>query len=319
MSELLALVHQNKIDFKLKKEWRDSPTTIAHTDFSKIDLSKISFEENLVTINDKRLKKTEYKDPLPLEKDPMLDLNRKVHNFCYTLDVSGTETLNFGKNASVIGTLKLNLSKNSDLKIELGEYSLVDIVIIVNCVEDSNCKLSVFSRNSGITYIRFKKALSKNSKLELINSHIKDNFLFLQGDCDLDENSDLQSKIYSYSYDTAHCDCVQNVNLGFQSKAHVIGRGVIEGAASLIFRGALRLYKDKANGNFETKTINLSKEGAFTDSVPILDISAQDVLAKHSSSIESIDKEDIFYLMSRGFSEKEASELIIDSFLLVQC
>lgn len=315
MNSISALVEDKKINFKLKKEWRDSPTTISHTDFSKIDLSGIGFSDKIEIRGTPNLKKSDCIDTFQSESDPMLEINRKMHNFNYSYDAIANDVIDLGDNESIVGTLTLDLHDKTTLNVELGNYKLLDLVIVVNCEEGSDCKLGVFSANSGITYLRFKKNVGNGAKLELINSHLRDRFLFLYGDCNLSENSNLESKIYSYSDSGAHYDCIQNADLGFNSKAHVIGHGIIDGPSSLIFRGALRLHSDKANGNFETKTLNISKGGAFTDSIPILDISAHDVLAKHSSSIESIDKEDIFYIMTRGFSEKEASKLILDSFI----
>ena len=49
--------------------------------------------------------------------------------------------------------------------------------------------------------------------------------------------------------------------------------------------------------------------------MPNLFIDEYDVIANHAASIGSINKEDLFYLMSRGLEEKEASKLIVLGFV----
>ena len=50
-------------------------------------------------------------------------------------------------------------------------------------------------------------------------------------------------------------------------------------------------------------------------SIPELEIESHDVKVSHSSTIGQIDFEQLFYLMSRGFSHQESVKLIINSFL----
>jgi len=50
-------------------------------------------------------------------------------------------------------------------------------------------------------------------------------------------------------------------------------------------------------------------------SVPKLEIESDDVVASHAATIGPIDQDQIFYLMSRGFSRSQATKLIINPFL----
>lgn len=60
----------------------------------------------------------------------------------------------------------------------------------------------------------------------------------------------------------------------------------------------------------QTKGLTLSKE-AKIKALPNLYIDEYDVIANHACSIGSINKEDLFYLMSRGMSQEEASKIIV--------
>ena len=63
-----------------------------------------------------------------------------------------------------------------------------------------------------------------------------------------------------------------------------------------------------------TRGLNLSKK-ASVKAQPNLLIDEYDVVASHSASIGSIDKEELFYLMSRGLTVTQAQEMVILGFI----
>lgn len=66
---------------------------------------------------------------------------------------------------------------------------------------------------------------------------------------------------------------------------------------------------------FLKHSVLLIGQNSTAISVPELEIESDDVRASHSSAISQIDSEQLFYLMSRGFSHSQALKLIIKSFL----
>ena len=64
----------------------------------------------------------------------------------------------------------------------------------------------------------------------------------------------------------------------------------------------------------KAKGLTLSKN-AVIKAMPNLYIDEYDVVANHSASIGSISKEDLFYLMSRGLSIEDASNLVVIGFI----
>ena len=63
-----------------------------------------------------------------------------------------------------------------------------------------------------------------------------------------------------------------------------------------------------------SKAILLSEESEF-DSKPELEIYADDVKCSHGSTSGSLDKDSIYYLMTRGLSKKESTKLLVNGFL----
>jgi Fe-S cluster assembly protein SufD len=58
----------------------------------------------------------------------------------------------------------------------------------------------------------------------------------------------------------------------------------------------------------------LLSERARADSIPGLEILADDVRCTHGATVGQLEAEPIFYLMSRGFPREEAERLMIDGF-----
>ena len=55
-------------------------------------------------------------------------------------------------------------------------------------------------------------------------------------------------------------------------------------------------------------------EGARADSLPGLEIDADDLKCSHGSTVGSLDPDQLFYLRSRGLSEVEAKRLVVTAF-----
>ena len=69
----------------------------------------------------------------------------------------------------------------------------------------------------------------------------------------------------------------------------------------------------KTNAYQENRNLLLSPS-AHADSIPGLEIMANDVRCTHGATIGQVDREQLFYLMTRGLSRSEAERLIVRGF-----
>ena len=93
-------------------------------------------------------------------------------------------------------------------------------------------------------------------------------------------------------------------------------KNVLDSESKGIYQGKI-FVKDiaqKTDAYQLSKAILLSERSEF-DSKPELEIYADDVKCSHGSSSGSLDKDSIYYLMTRGLSEKESVELLVNGFL----
>jgi Fe-S cluster assembly protein SufD len=69
----------------------------------------------------------------------------------------------------------------------------------------------------------------------------------------------------------------------------------------------------KTDGYQANRNLVLSKQ-ARADSIPGLEIMADDVRCTHGATVSQLEEEPIFYLMSRGLPRREAERMVIDGF-----
>ncbi len=92
-------------------------------------------------------------------------------------------------------------------------------------------------------------------------------------------------------------------------------KGALRDRATTVWRGMIRVEPDaqKTNAYQENRNLLLSSQ-AHADSIPGLEILANDVRCTHGATLGQVDREQLFYLMSRGLSRPEAERLIVRGF-----
>ena len=110
-------------------------------------------------------------------------------------------------------------------------------------------------------------------------------------------------------YDTLQEHAAPNTESDFAFK------GALREKATAVWRGMIRVEEDaqKTNAYQENRNLLLSNE-AHADSIPGLEIMANDVRCTHGATLGRIDREELFYLMARGLSRAEAERLIVRGF-----
>ena len=110
-------------------------------------------------------------------------------------------------------------------------------------------------------------------------------------------------------YDTFQKHIAPNTTSDFAFK------GALRDRSTAVWRGMIRVEPDaqKTNAYQENRNLMLSPT---THAVPIpgLEILANDVRCTHGATVGRVDREQLFYLMSRGLSRSEAERLIVRGF-----
>ncbi len=93
-------------------------------------------------------------------------------------------------------------------------------------------------------------------------------------------------------------------------------RGVLAAGATAVWRGMIKVDPgaQQTDAFQECRNLLLSPE-AHADAIPGLEILADDVRCTHAAAIAQVDRDQLFYLTSRGLDEAAAKSLIIEGFL----
>lgn len=94
-------------------------------------------------------------------------------------------------------------------------------------------------------------------------------------------------------------------------------KGILDGNATGVFNGKIfvRQIAQKTNAYQSNKNILLS-DHASVNTKPQLEIFADDVKCSHGCTVGQLDEEALFYLKSRGISDKSAKTLLLQGFAL---
>ena len=92
-------------------------------------------------------------------------------------------------------------------------------------------------------------------------------------------------------------------------------KGALRESARSVWRGMIRVEPEaqKTNAYQENRNLLLS-DMAHADSIPGLEIMANDVRCTHGATLGKVNREELFYGMSRGLSRAEAERLIVRGF-----
>jgi len=93
-------------------------------------------------------------------------------------------------------------------------------------------------------------------------------------------------------------------------------KGVMNDKSTAVFNGKVFVRKDAQKINaFQSNGNVLLSNDATVNSKPELEIYADDVKCSHGSTTGQLDENAVFYLRSRGMSEKQARELLVQAFI----
>ena len=92
-------------------------------------------------------------------------------------------------------------------------------------------------------------------------------------------------------------------------------KGALKGTARSVYSGLIKVFEgaQKTDAYQQNRNLVLSR-GARADSIPNLEIKANDVRCTHGATISQVEAEHLFYLQARGIERSEAQKLIVEGF-----
>ncbi len=191
--------------------------------------------------------------------------------------------------------------------------------IYLFCEENSRVTYN-YIQNEGkditnLTYVR--PTLYRNSEIKIIDVNIGSRKVFYNHESKMYDNTTMKSYGINVSKGLQEMDIWDSsLQYGKYSNCDINIKGVVFDHSSTMHRGNIDIEPEgiKSTG-FYGSAILLMSENGKGNSKPALLIKNNDTKSKHSSSISSLDPEQVFYLRSKGLNEKESEKLIIEGFI----
>lgn len=124
--------------------------------------------------------------------------------------------------------------------------------------------------------------------------------------------SEAQINALFFPRDDQHVDMISTVehNVG-ESQSQTLVKSAATGRGQARFLGNIRIapHAQATESSLRDDALLLSKR-SHIDSVPALEIAANDVKAFHGATVGALDEEQIFYMTSRGIAREDAEKMI---------
>ena len=283
-----------------------------------ITLSDLQIDNNSIQIN-KEIKNN-FNSKIGLNYDKCNSLNIVVGE-----NTIIEEPIIISKN--ILGQLNVD-EINIDIKSSSKVSFIIKYTSDINCINNVKQVLNV--SNNSIVNISLINLTSDESKSFIAiedyiedNSNVTYNFIDIKGNLRVSNYyTKLNGKNSINNFNNIYIGLkderidmnyyIENINEKTNSNMNV--QGILNDNSYKTFKGTINLVKGskKAVGK-ELENCVLLSDTCISRSLPMLLCTEEDVEGAHGVSTGKIDNNKLFYLMSRGLSEKEAIKLIINA------
>ena len=193
---------------------------------------------------------------------------------------------------------------NSQILVNLEKDSKVKLVVVVNLKNESTNLNSIATRLADraeldVTYIEIgatKSMVNIRNILRGEEAKVEENGVYFKSE---EEYLDLMAV---------------NEHFGINTDSNTLFNGALKDKAVKNFKGIVDLRRGctKADGKIGDYSMMLSDE-VVNKSAPILLNEEKEVAGKHAASVGRMNREMLFYIMSRGFSKKQAESMMLEA------
>lgn len=279
---------------------------IKKDNFSKYEISNINYNESI---------KDNFNSKIGLKDDKYLNIDIDAKD---NIMIKNT----FDESNYLVSQININLKENINSNIIILYKSEKEVFnnskIVINAKKNSKSNISIINLLNNDS-----KSLISIENTEEDNSDVTINFIDLGGNLKI---SNYYSKLdginsknnFNNIYMGINDDKIDmNFYLANNNKnttGYILSNGSLDNNSHKAFKGTIDFIEgsSKSIGEENENCIMLS-DTCISRSLPMLLCHEEDVQGAHGVSTGKIDESKLFYLMSKGISEKEAKKLIINA------
>jgi Fe-S cluster assembly protein SufD len=160
--------------------------------------------------------------------------------------------------------------------------------------------------------------LSRDSALEWVTADMGSR-LTLSRVCGIMEGqgSSLKTKMLVFGSGSQHFDFnVSSTHAAPHTQSDIVQKAVLDGKARMVMNGLVKIEQAAPHSvGYQKEDTLLLSPHAEASPIPNLEIDNNDVKCSHGTTVGQLDKNVLFYLMSRGLDEESAVRLAVKGFL----
>ncbi|WP_027964336.1 Fe-S cluster assembly protein SufB [Halalkalibacillus halophilus] len=105
-------------------------------------------------------------------------------------------------------------------------------------------------------------------------------------------------------------------HLAPNTSSTIVSKSISKQGGKVTYRGIVHFGKKAAGArsNIECDTLIMDNEST-SDTIPFNEVLNENISLEHEAKVSKVSEEQLFYLMSRGLSEEEATEMIVMGFI----
>jgi Fe-S cluster assembly protein SufB len=106
------------------------------------------------------------------------------------------------------------------------------------------------------------------------------------------------------------------IHLAPETTSTIVSKSISKQGGKVSYRGLTSFGRDSAGSkaNIQCDTLIMDKEST-SDTIPYNEVRNDNIILEHEATVSKVSEEQLFYLMSRGMTEAEATQMIIMGFI----
>jgi Fe-S cluster assembly protein SufB len=106
------------------------------------------------------------------------------------------------------------------------------------------------------------------------------------------------------------------IHLASDTSSSIVSKSISKGGGRTSYRGMLKVIKgaERVKANVRCDALILD-QNSRSDTYPTMQIAEENVNIGHEATVSKIGEDQLFYLMSRGMSENDATSMIVNGFI----
>ncbi len=198
--------------------------------------------------------------------------------------------------------------------------SLHSAVVEIYVKEGGRCRYTTIQNWSNNVYnlVTKRAAAYKNATMEWVDGNLGSKLTMKYPSVYLmEEGAKAEVLSIAFAGKGQHLDAgAKAVHLAPNTTSSVVSKSISQHGGRAGYRGLIKVAKGAVGCKSTVRCDALIlDEESRSDTYPYMEIEEDDVSVGHEATVSKIGEEQLFYLMSRGLSEPEASAMIVSGFI----